>query len=49
LKKLAAGEKVNPFLDFLGITVEELRGGYARFRMSVRPEFLQGAGAMQGG
>jgi uncharacterized protein (TIGR00369 family) len=48
LKKLAAGEKVNPFLDFLGITVEELRGGYARFRMSVRPEFLQGAGAMQG-
>jgi len=29
--------------------VEELRGGYARFRMSVRPEFLQGAGAMQGG
>lgn len=49
LKKLIAGEKVNPFLDFLGIQLEELKEGYARFRMPVRPEYLQGAKAMQGG
>jgi uncharacterized protein (TIGR00369 family) len=49
LKKLIAGEKVNPFLDFLGIKLEELKEGYARFHMSVRSEYLQGAKAMQGG
>ncbi len=50
LKKLAAGEPVaNPFLTFMDMTLEELRDGYARFSMPVRPEYLQGAGVMQGG
>ena len=50
LQKLVAGEPVNnPFLDFLGMRAEEIREGYARFSMDIRPEFLQGAGIMQGG
>jgi len=50
LKKLTAGEPVeNPFLQFMGIRVEEIREGYARFSMDIRPEFKQGAGIMQGG
>jgi uncharacterized protein (TIGR00369 family) len=40
---------MNPFLDFFGITMIELKDGYARFKMQVRPEYLQGAKAMQGG
>jgi acyl-CoA thioesterase len=40
---------MNPFLDFFGITIIELKDGYARFKMPVRPEYLQGAKAMQGG
>ncbi|MEN6330558.1 MAG: PaaI family thioesterase [Smithella sp.] len=31
------------------IKLEEMRDGYARFRMPVRPEYLQGADSMQGG
>jgi len=31
------------------IKVEEMREGYAKFRMPVRPEYLQGADSMQGG
>lgn len=50
LKKLSKGERVdNPFLCFMGMELEELKEGYARFGMEVRPEFLQGAGVMQGG
>lgn len=50
LKKLADGETVNnPFLSFMGMELEEIRDGYARFSMAIRPEFFQGAGAMQGG
>jgi acyl-CoA thioesterase len=50
LKKLKAGQKgINPFLDFLGITLVELNDGYAQFRMPVCPEYLQGAKSMQGG
>lgn len=50
LKKLTAGEPVNnPFLAFMGMKLEELREGYARFSMDIRPEFIQGAGIMQGG
>jgi uncharacterized protein (TIGR00369 family) len=36
-------------MDFIGIEPLEFREGYARFRMPVRPEYLQGAGNMQGG
>jgi len=50
LEKLKAGHKgINPFLDFLDVTLVELKDGYARFKMPVRPEYLQGAKAMQGG
>jgi acyl-CoA thioesterase len=50
LEKLTTGKSVNnPFLGFLGIQVEEIRKGYARFSMEIRPEFLQGAGNIQGG
>ena len=40
---------MNPFLDYFGITMIDLKDGYARFRMPVRPEYLQGAKTMQGG
>lgn len=33
----------------MGVTCDEIKDGYARFRMAVRPEYLQGAKAMQGG
>lgn len=36
-------------MEFIGIEPVELKEGYARFRMPVRPEYLQGAGKMQGG
>lgn len=50
LRRLQSGEvSLNPFLDFFGIVLEELREGYARFRMPIRPEYMQGAGFMQGG
>jgi uncharacterized protein (TIGR00369 family) len=50
LRRLQSGEKgLNPFLDFFGIIMEELKEGYARFRMPVRPEYIQVAGIMQGG
>jgi uncharacterized protein (TIGR00369 family) len=50
LDKIKAGQKeLNPFLDFLGIELVEAKEGYARFTMPVRPEYLQGAGGVQGG
>lgn len=50
LEKIKAGQKgANPFLDFLGITLSDLKDGYAEFRMLVRPEYLQDAKIMQGG
>jgi uncharacterized protein (TIGR00369 family) len=50
LKRLQAGEiQLNPFLAFFSMKPEELKEGYARFRMPIRPEFMQGAGLMQGG
>ena len=38
IKRLRAGDmQVNPFLAYMAMTLEELREGYARFRMrSVR-------------
>jgi acyl-CoA thioesterase len=50
LEKIQDGQKgMNPFLDYFGISMIDLKDGYARFRMPVRPEYLQGAKAMQGG
>ena len=50
LKRLQAGElHLNPFLAFLDMRPEAIDDGYARFRMPIRPEYLQGAGNMQGG
>jgi len=50
LDKLRKGEKgLNPFLEFMNVDVLDLSDGRAVFKMSVHPEYLQGAGAMQGG
>ncbi len=50
LKKLQMGQKgLNPFLDFMNITVKEVADGRVCFLMPVRAEYLQGAGMMQGG
>jgi len=50
LRRLRSGETgLNPFLDFFGMVLEDLQEGYARFRMQVRPEYMQGVGYMQGG
>jgi uncharacterized protein (TIGR00369 family) len=50
LERLRSGDNaLNPFLDFMGMILEELADGYARFRMPIRHEFLQGAGVVQGG
>jgi len=50
LEKLKDGQKgLNPFLDFMEMKLNELKGGYAQFSIPIRPEFLQGAGTMQGG
>ena len=40
---------MNPYLDYFGITLIDLKDGYARFKMPVRQEFMQGAKKMQGG
>jgi uncharacterized protein (TIGR00369 family) len=50
LEKIKADQKgLNPFLDFMGIKLTKSADGYAQFSMPVRPEYLQGAGAVQGG
>lgn len=50
LEKIQSGEKgLNPYLDYFQITLTELSFGRACFKMPVRPEYLQGANAMQGG
>ncbi len=50
LRRLQTGEEgLNPFLSYFGIVLEELQEGYARFRMPIRPEYMQGAGFIQGG
>ena len=50
LEQLRTGQKgLNPFLDFLNVSLVDLSEGRACFRMSVRPEYLQGAKIMQGG
>lgn len=50
LEKIRAGEKgLNPYLDHFNVEVAGLSSGRAVFRMPIRPEYLQGAGLMQGG
>jgi uncharacterized protein (TIGR00369 family) len=50
LKRLQEGDSsINPFLAFMGMTLDALGHGSARFRMPVRREFIQGAGVVQGG
>jgi len=50
LRRLQEGDTtLNPFLTFLNIRREEITEGFARFRMAVKPEYLQGAGLVQGG
>lgn len=50
LEQLRTGQKgLNPFLDFLNVSLVDLSEGRACFRMSVCHEYLQGAKIMQGG
>ncbi|MBN1545368.1 MAG: PaaI family thioesterase [Syntrophaceae bacterium] len=50
LTRLQNGDTtMNPFLAFLDIRQEEIKEGVARFRMTIKPEYLQGAGLVQGG
>ena len=50
LERLRSGDtSTNPFLDFMGMILEQLADGYARFRMPVRKQFIQGSGVVQGG
>jgi uncharacterized protein (TIGR00369 family) len=50
LEKLRNGKiSINPFLAFLGVTLEEIKKGYVSFKLPIKPEYLQGAGIMQGG
>ncbi len=50
LENIRAGEKgLNPYLDHFNVAVIDVSSGRAVFRMPVRPEYLQGAGFMQGG
>ncbi|MFO7568377.1 MAG: PaaI family thioesterase [Smithellaceae bacterium] len=50
LESLRKGTKgLNPYLDHFNISVTQLGDGRVVFKMPVRPEYLQGAKAMQGG
>lgn len=43
------GQRVNPLFAFLGIEVEEISPERTVLRLPLRPEFMQGAGAVAGG
>ncbi|MRR17717.1 MAG: PaaI family thioesterase [Deltaproteobacteria bacterium] len=50
LKNIRLAKKgLNPYLDSFDITVVELGAGRACFKMTIRPEYIQAAGLMQGG
>lgn len=50
LKQLQSGDNSrNRFLQFMGMTLEELKDGYARFSLRIIEDFMQGDGVMQGG
>ena len=39
----------NPFVRFMGVEVPELKEGYARFTLKIRPDFHNSQGFLQGG
>ncbi len=41
--------KRDPFSAWLGVIIEEIRPGYCRLRLPVRPEMLNGFGMLHGG
>lgn len=41
--------KRDPFSAWLGVIIEEIRPGYCRLRLPVRPEMLNGFGMVHGG
>jgi acyl-CoA thioesterase len=42
-------DKRDPFSAWLGVIIEEIRPGYCRLRLPVRPEMLNGFGMLHGG
>ena len=42
-------EKQDPFSAWLGVVIEEVRPGYCRLRLPVRPDMLNGFGLVHGG
>jgi len=47
--RLRARLAANPFVNFMGIEAPEPGRGYARFVLTVRPDFLNSQGFLQGG
>lgn len=45
----AIGTRASPCLHYLGVQLKELGEGHCSLTMPVKPEFLQGAGRVQGG
>ena len=41
--------KADKFVDFCGITLDEIGPGYAKTSMDIKPHHLNGAGVIQGG
>ena len=44
-----AGSDQTFYPEYLGLTIEEVRVGYCRMRMTFRPELLQAGGVVHGG
>ncbi|MBN1382026.1 MAG: PaaI family thioesterase [Deltaproteobacteria bacterium] len=49
LRRLRSGEPANPFLKFLGTLSDEIKKGFARFRLPIRNDFIQINGTVQDG
>jgi len=47
--RIRARLAANPYVNFMGIEVPELGQGFARFSLTVRPDFLNSQGFLQGG
>ena len=48
-KEIADSLGAEPFVRWLGLRFEDVRGGYARARLRARAELLQGDGVIAGG